>query len=86
MARSKKSNRKLQHILRSPNLLRKILVPLEDAVRQCISVEKESSWFPKLPVLVHMMAGIFFHISQFRSLRELLTVFGENKRKHLLEG
>lgn len=86
MARSKKSNRKLQHILRSPNLLRKILVPLEDSVRQCISVEKESSWFPKLPVLLHLMAGIFFHISQFRSLRELLTVLGENKRKHLLEG
>ena len=41
MARFRNSNRKLKHIVRSPNMLRKILVPLKQAVRQAITLEKE---------------------------------------------
>ena len=75
MARFTKSkNRRLHHIVRSPILLRKILLPLEQSVRQSISVEKEKSWFPKFPVLAHLLCGIFYQIAQLRSMRELLTI------------
>ena len=73
MPRRTNRNRQLHSILRSPVLFRQLLGPLETAVRQAISEEKEKSWFPKLPVLAHIMAGIFFHIQQLRSLRELLA-------------
>lgn len=86
MARFRNLNRKLKHIVRSPNMLRKILVPLEQAVRQAITLEKEKSWFPKFPVLAHLLCGIFFHIAQLRSLRELLTVLNLKLHSGLIHG
>jgi IS4 transposase len=75
MARSTKSkNRRLHHIVRSPILLRKILLPLEQSVRQSIAVEIEKSWFPKFSVLAHLLCGIFYQIAQLRSMRELVTI------------
>lgn len=86
MARFRNDNRKLQHIVRSRNLLRKILAPLELAVRQVISIEKEKSWFPQFPVLAHLLCGIYFHLAQYRSLRELLTVLNVKLQDGLLHG
>ena len=73
MPRRTNRNRQLRSILRSPVLFRQLLGPLETATRQAISEEKERSWFPQLPILAHLMAGIFFHVQQLRSLRELLS-------------
>lgn len=73
MPRRTNRNRQLRSILHSPVLFRQLLGPLETAVRHAISEEKERSWFPKLPVLAHLMAGIFFHVQQLRSLRDLLA-------------
>jgi len=87
MARSTTSfARTLNHTIPSPVLLRKILVPLQHAVRQAITVEKEKSWFPKFPVLAHLLCGIFFQIAQHRSLRELLVVAGLKTQQGWLQG
>ena len=34
-----------------PVLFRQLLTPLETAIRQALSAEKEKSWFPQFPVL-----------------------------------
>jgi len=86
MARFRNSNRTLKHIVRSPNLLRKILVPLDQAIRQAISLKKEKSWFPKFPVLAHILCGIFFHIAQLHSLRDLLETLNQKLNSKLLHG
>lgn len=86
MPRRTNSKRQLQHIMRSPSLLRQLLMPLQEAVRTAITEEKERSWFPKLPVVVHLLAGIYFHIAQLRSLREVISVLDINQRKAAIEG
>jgi len=86
MARFRNSSRRLRDVVRSPNLLRKILTPLEAAVREVITVEKEKSWFPKFPVLAHLLCGIFFHVAQLSSLRELVTVFTVKLQQGALHG
>jgi hypothetical protein len=73
MSRRTNHSRQLQSILHSPILFRQLLAPLETALREAISEEKEKSWFPRLPVMAHLLAGIFFHVQQLRSLRELLA-------------
>jgi hypothetical protein len=80
------SSRRLHHIVRSPNLLRKILGPLEGAIRDSVSLDKERSWFPKFPVLAHLLCGIFFQICQHRSLRELVTVITAQQKRLRLSG
>lgn len=86
MAQPRKSNRKLKQIVCSPSLLRRVLVPLDQAIRQVITVEKEKSWFPKFPVLAHLMCGIFFHIAQLHSLRELLTILNMKLQSGFIQG
>ena len=86
MPRRTNTDRELRHILRSSCLLRQLLIPLEGAVRSVISREKETSWFPRLPVLVHLMAGLYFHVAQLHSLRELLSVLAIHQGKAALEG
>lgn len=86
MTRRTNPNRQLHHILRSPCLLRQLLAPLQAAVRTAIPVEKEQSWFPQLPVLTHLLAGIFFHLQQLRSLRELVDRLEVKGEKGLLHG
>ena len=85
MYRRTNRNRQLRSILHSPVLLRQLLTPLETAVRQTITEEKEKSWFPQFPILAHLLAGIFFHVQQLRSLRELvvrLDIQHQKKRIH----
>lgn len=85
MRRRTNRNRHLRSILRSPVLFRQLLTPLELAVRQTITEEKEKSWFPQFPVLAHLLAGIFFHIQQLRSLRELVVRLDtHHQRKQIL--
>jgi len=79
-------NRNLQRLVREPNLLRRLLHPLEHAVRQVISVEKEKSWFPQFPVVAHLLCGIYFHLAQCASLRGLLTVLTIRLQDRLLQG
>jgi hypothetical protein len=79
-------NRKLLHLVRAPNLLRRLLRPLEQAVRHVISLEKEKSWFPQLSVLAHLLCGIYFHLAQCASLRALLTVLTVRLEDHRLQG
>jgi hypothetical protein len=59
---------------------------LETAVRLTISAERETSWFPQLPVLAHLLAGIFFQVQQLASLRDLVARLGVNRQKGLLHG
>lgn len=73
MRRRANRNRHLHSILHSPVLFRQLLTPLETALRQAISEEKERSWFPRFPVLAHLLAGIFFHVQQLSSLRDLVA-------------
>lgn len=86
MPRRTEPNRQLQHILRSPSLLRQLLGPLDQAIRSVISEEKELSWFPRLPVLVHLLTGIYFHVGQMRSMREVLSVLDINRAKAGIAG
>jgi putative transposase len=86
MSRRANPNRQLQHILRSPSLLRQLLNPLQTAIRTVISEEKETSWFPRLPVLVHLLAGVYFHVAQMRSLREVISVLDINQTKAAIKG
>lgn len=86
MRRRTNRNRHLQSILHSPVLFRQLLTPLEQAIRQTISEEKEKSWFPQFPVLAHLLAGIFFHIQQLRSLRELVTRLDIQRQKKHIHG
>ncbi len=72
--------------MHSPVLLRQLLTPLEKAVRQAITEEKEKSWFPRLPVLSHLLAGIFFHIQQLSSLRDLVTRLDIQHQKRRIHG
>jgi len=86
MSRRTNPNRHLRSILHNPVLLRQLLSPLETAVRQAISAEKEACWFPQLPVLAHLLTGIFFQVQQLASLRDLVTRLGVNYQKGLLQG
>ena len=86
MRRRTNRNRQLRSILHSPVLLRQLLAPLETAVRQTITEEKERSWFPRFPVLPHLLAGIFFHVQQLRSLRELVVRLGIQLQKKRIHG
>jgi putative transposase len=86
MARRTSTNRELRHILRSPSLFRQLLDPLQASVRAAISAEKESRWFPSFPVLVHLLAGVYFQVAQMRSLRELISVLGINQPRLALQG
>jgi len=86
MARRTNRNRRLRSILHSQNLLRQLLTPLEAAVRNVITEEKELTWFPQFCVLAHLMAGIFFHVRQLRSLRELVTLLDMKFQQGLLHG
>jgi hypothetical protein len=86
MPRRTNPHRQLRSILHNPVLLRQLLSPLETAVRQTINAEKEASWFPQLPVLAHLLAGIFFQVQQLASLRDLVTRLGVNRQKGLLQG
>jgi hypothetical protein len=86
MSRRTNPNRHLRSILHNPVLLRQLLSPLEAAVRRAIGVEKESSWFPQLPVLAHLLAGIYFQVEQLASLRDLVTRLGVDRQKGLLQG
>ena len=88
MRRRTNRNRQLNSILHSPALFRQLLTPLETAVRQAISEEQEKSWFPQFPVLAHLLAGIFFHVQQLCSLRDLvarLDIQHQKKRVHGFE-
>lgn len=85
MSRRTNPHRQLRSILHNAVLLRQLLTPLETAVRQAISAEKETSWFPQLPVLAHLLAGIFFQVQQLASLRDLVTRLGVNHQKGLLQ-
>ena len=73
MHRRTNRNRHLRSILHSPVLFRQLLTPLDAAIRKAISEEKEKSWFPRFPVLAHLLAGIFFHVQQLSSLRDLVA-------------
>ena len=86
MRRRTNRNRQLRSILHSPVLLRQLLTPLETAVRQAIAEEKEKSWFPQFPVLAHLLAGIFFHVQQLRSLRELVVRLDIQRQKKRIHG
>jgi len=86
MPRRAKPGRQLHHIMRSPCLLRQLLTPLQEVIRLSISEEKERSWFPKLSVLIHLLGGIYFHVAQMRSLRELLDLLQINQKKAAIEG
>jgi len=86
MIRRTNRNRQLRSILHSPNLLCQLIAPLETAVRKAITEEKEKSWFPAFPVLAHLLAGIFFHVRQLKSLRELATILDVKHQKGLLHG
>ncbi len=86
MRRRTNRNRQLNSILHSPALFRQLLTPLEKAVRQAISEEKEKSWFPQFPVLAHLLAGIFFHVQQLRSLRELVVRLDIQRQKKRIHG
>jgi putative transposase len=57
---------------------------LQDAVRLCLTAEKEKSWFPGLPVLVHLLACIRFQIAQMHSLREVVQVHESDQKKGAL--
>lgn len=84
MRQRPKANRSLDHIVQSPCLLRQLLNPLQDAVRLCLTAEKEISWFPGLPVLVHLLACIRFQIAQMHSLREVVQVHESDQKKGTL--
>ena len=86
MRRRTNRNRQLHFILHSPVLLRQLLTPLETAVRQTITEEKERSWFPQFPVLAHLLAGIFFHVQQLRSLRELVVRLDIQRNRKRIHG
>jgi len=86
MRRRTNRNRQLNSILHSPSLLRQLLTPLEKAVRQTISKEKEMSWFPQLPVLAHLLAGVFFQVQQLSSLRDLVTRLNIQREKNSFHG
>lgn len=86
MSRRTNHGRELHHILRSPSLFRQLLLPLQQAVRTVISEEKERSWFPKLPVVAHLLAGIYFHVAQMRSLREVVRVLEIHQDRAGLRG
>jgi hypothetical protein len=86
MSRRTNNRRELQHILRSPSLFRQLLVPLNQVVRNVISEDKERSWFPKLPIVLHLLAGIYFHLAQMHSLREVVRVLEINQDKAGLRG
>jgi len=78
--------RTLHHTIPAPVLLRKVLRPLQHAVRQAITLEKEQRWFPTFPMLAHLLCGIFFQLAQHRSLRELLVVLGLKIQQGAIEG
>jgi hypothetical protein len=86
MRRRTNRNRQLRSILHSPVLLRQLLTPLETVVRQTITEGKEKSWFPQFPVLAHLLAGIFFHVQQLRSLRELVVRLDIQRQKKRIHG
>jgi len=86
MPRRTNPHRHLRSILHHPVLLRQLLAPLETAVRQTISTEKEASWFPQLPVLAHLLSGIFFQVQQLASLRDLVARLGVHRQEGLLQG
>lgn len=86
MPRRATPDRQLRHIMRTPSLLRQLLRPLQEVVRLSISEEKERSWFPKLPVLIHLLAGIYFQVAQMLSMRELVTILQINQKKAGIEG
>ena len=86
MRRRTNRNRQLNSILHSPTLFRQLLTPLEKAVRQAISDEKEKSWFPQLSVRAHLLAGIFFHVKQLCSLRDLVARLDIQRQKQRIHG
>jgi len=86
MRRHTNRNRQLNSILHSPALFRQLLTPLEKAVRQAISEEKEKSWFPQFPVLAHLLAGVFFHVQQLCSLRDLVARLDIQRQKGRIHG
>ena len=86
MRRRTNRNRQLHSILHSPVLLRQLLTPLGTAIRQTITEEKERSWFPQFPVLAHLLAGIFFHVQQLRSLRELVVRLDIQRNRKRIHG
>jgi hypothetical protein len=86
MRRRTNRNRQLRSILHSPVLLRQLLTPLETAVRQAITEQKEKSWFPQFSILAHLLAGIFFHVQQLRSLRELVARLDIQRKRKRIHG
>jgi transposase len=86
MRRRTNQNRHLNSILRSPVLFRQLLSPLQDAVRCAVSEEQERSWFPQLPVLGHLLAGIFFQVQQLHSLRDLIERLQIHIHKEAITG
>lgn len=79
-------SRALKHIIPSALFLRRMLQPLEVALRMAITAEKDKSWFPKLPMLAHLLCGVLYQVAQHRSLRELLAVVILKVGEHLLQG
>jgi len=71
-------NRRLNHIISSGTLAKRFLKPLEKALGQCLSLERDKSWFPKLPMLGYFVVMVQFQVGLFSSLRSLVEHVGFN--------
>ena len=69
-------NRRLNHIISSGTLAKRFLRPLEKTLLQCLPLEKDKSWFPKLPMLGYFIVMVQFQIGLFSSLRSLVEHVG----------
>ncbi|MFC1588401.1 transposase, partial [Planctomycetota bacterium] len=65
-------NRRLNHIITSRTLAKRFLIPLERAQQQCLTSEKDKSWFPKLPMLGYFIVLVQFQSGLFQTLRSFM--------------
>lgn len=69
-------NRRLNHILASRTLAKRFFAPLARAVLQCLALEKDQSWFPKLPMLGYFVVMVQFQVGLLSSLRSVVEHVG----------
>jgi hypothetical protein len=81
MAAKRTPKRTLAQIVSSRTLAKRFFTPLAKALKQSLEEEKDKSWFPKFPMLAHLLTLLCFQVGPFRSLRAVVEHFSTQAPK-----